>query len=369
MKHIWIDWHKDRVEDVFIEERFAGFKRFCDTNNIVYTFQLKGYDFFSLCNIGGFEFSDVVAIIERWNDYVGQVMDIMVPVPSGEILSLAGDAHLMYVENKSIKVDEQTRQLVVAAKDLIVQVFQDSTYLLFRNYCQKNNMTFMKDLLDFDYDVLLNINGFGKKKLRLVKDKWLWYLNSLKERRLEIDRRINTETSKEVVETITGWGKTVKPLSFHVERDLVWRAVSEIIGEEMMQLVFGEEHLKKERMRSTERIKEALSAFIGNQDVQLIDEYALAVLKETLKRISILHIGDDIPRLIKERGLAKFRIVDIVNMLQDFIANVEEINQVIDVLQDASKKVHPDNFPLGVTCLKTVGVSDDVFAKLKVYQF
>lgn len=434
MEDVWIDWYKDKLGDVFTEEQFAGFRCFCDVNNISYMFQLKGFDFFSLCNVGGFEFSDVVAIIERWNDYAGKEprwdekkqqtaliqlgseetklstmmiereldennidkqllreerlftqandlkkldveecpntphgsrVDIIIPEPRGEVLSLAGDALLMHVENKSIKVDEQTRKTVAVAKDLIVQVFQERTHFLFLDYCQKNNMIFMKDLLDFDYNVLLNINGFGKKKLRLVKDKWLWYLNLLKEHRHEINCQINTETSKEDVETITDWRKTVKSLSFNVERDLVWQAVSETIGEEMMQFIFVKGNLKRERMRLTERIEEAAFTFMENQGVHLVDEYASLVLKETLKRISILHIGDDIPRLIKERGLAKSGIVDIVSMLQDFVANVEEINQVTEVLQDASKKVHPDNFPLGVTCLKTLEVSDEIILWLK----
>lgn len=431
MKQVGIDWNKDRIENVFAEEQFAGFRRFCHVNNVVYMFQLKGFDFFSLCDVSGFEFSDVVSIIERWNNYAErelvwdekdehaallqlaseetrlptkiekehaeynfnkqpaqdeslfkQADDLMelemdelqnIPQDSSletiileageEVLPFAREEALrVQVEDRSIAIDEQTRKLAGAAKDFITQVFGERPYLLFRNFCQQNNMVFMKDLLDFDFNLLLRVHGFGKKKLRLVKNKWFWYLNFLKEHN---DFERNTVECAEDIRAITDWRETVKSLSCYVDRDLVWQVVAETVGEEMMQFIYTKGYLFRERMRVIKCIAETTSVYGGNQGGHLVDEYAWSVMKETLKRISLLHIGDDIPRLITERGRDKSRIVDIINMLRDFSDNVEATNEVIVLLQAASKKVHPDNLPLNVTCLKTMGVSDETIEWLK----
>ncbi|MCO7121665.1 hypothetical protein NIA71_06840 [Ihubacter massiliensis] len=55
---------------------------------------------------------------------------------------------------------------------LIDDAFADTAFGLFRTYCKNNGYKTLEDLHDFNFDRLINADGFGKTRIEKIKDKY-----------------------------------------------------------------------------------------------------------------------------------------------------------------------------------------------------
>lgn len=78
---------------------------------------------------------------------------------------------------------------------LIKSYFYENTYNLFVKYCENQGFKYMNDILNFNFDILLQERGFGVGKIKKLKEKYELYIS---ENNIYIDKS-NVETSPDYI--------------------------------------------------------------------------------------------------------------------------------------------------------------------------
>lgn len=76
-------------------------------------------------------------------------------------------------DEKEIKKEDKENTTTTYEKSnniKIKDVYKDSKFSIFLNYCNENNMIYMSELENFDFFTLLNVKGLGMSKLNNIKE-------------------------------------------------------------------------------------------------------------------------------------------------------------------------------------------------------
>lgn len=135
------------ISEVFSDEIFNNFNKYCFQNNINMMGDLNEFNFNSLYEVRYF-------VKERVPQIFNKYMSIMygykpTSVAEGEI------SHL-------------------ASKDILIEsVFHENRYNIFRDYCSMHEITTIADMEHFNFDDLLNENGIGVGKIAQIRNKYI----------------------------------------------------------------------------------------------------------------------------------------------------------------------------------------------------
>lgn len=146
--------NKVKVENIFIDNEFNIFLRYCKENNIVYIDDLDGFDFDELYKVKGLGKLKISKIISIYNKLKNE--DLF---------------------NK-INKDSPTK---------IEDVFNEKSFI---TYCKDNNMIYIDDLNGFDVTKLYEIKGLGELNINKIISicKGLPNVNLLEEEKISINK-------------------------------------------------------------------------------------------------------------------------------------------------------------------------------------
>ena len=106
----------------------------------------------------------------------------------GAVMNFVQDNDLRSLKNMGQKTFEEIMALLETsnfqgstsvATDSISLLFSGNTYHMFVEFCEKNCLSTLSDLEDFDFSLLLNEPGFGVGKLNLIKEKYYSLLQEI----------------------------------------------------------------------------------------------------------------------------------------------------------------------------------------------
>ena len=132
------------INDVFKESVFQSFREYCNKNNLHYLDDLEGYNFNNLMHD---------------KCYIGV-----------KKLKKIKEKYYYFIEN--FKNNSKRTNLSVR-DEKIEEIFNGNMFGIFRNYCKKKNLIYMKNLSGFNFHKLLNIKGFGTRRVELIIEKWM----------------------------------------------------------------------------------------------------------------------------------------------------------------------------------------------------
>jgi len=136
--------NKHLINDVFNESVFQSFREYCNKNNLHYLDDLEGYNFNNLMHD---------------KCYIGV-----------KKLKKIKEKYYYFIEN--FKNNSKRTNLSVR-DEKIEEIFNGNMFGIFRNYCKKKNLIYMKKLSGFNFRKLLNIKGFGTRRVELIIEKWM----------------------------------------------------------------------------------------------------------------------------------------------------------------------------------------------------
>lgn len=99
----------------------------------------------------------------------------------GAVMNFVQDNDLRSLKNMGQKTFEEIMDLLQSSNfqvtasetsDSIASLFAGNTYHLFVEFCERNCLSTLSDLEDFDFSLLLNEPGFGVGKLNAIKEKY-----------------------------------------------------------------------------------------------------------------------------------------------------------------------------------------------------
>ncbi|NBG87687.1 sigma factor-like helix-turn-helix DNA-binding protein [Isachenkonia alkalipeptolytica] len=135
------------IEDVFEENGFTAFRKYCSAQGLVYIKDLEHIDLDGLQAVKGFGLTKVQKIKERYQQH------LISPKAEEEIPRI------------SLPKDKESLDL------LIEDYFTGNPLRIFREFCINKGYQTIQDLEGLPYEELYNINGFGKRKIKDVIDK------------------------------------------------------------------------------------------------------------------------------------------------------------------------------------------------------
>lgn len=136
--------YKDTIDRVYNENVFSLFRKYCASNGIRYMADLKDFDFNRLYSVTGLGKAKISKIIQRWQDYVF----------------------------------DKRQHTHVKHPVTIVTFFSEGKFNLFRKYCQKKGLVYVKELEGFNFDNLYQVNGIGEGKINEIKQRWEIFLSN-----------------------------------------------------------------------------------------------------------------------------------------------------------------------------------------------
>lgn len=98
-------------------------------------------------------------------------------------------------------MDEETKLLKIE------EVFADNAFNLFRQYCERNGLFTIGELIGFPYNNLMNERGFGKGKMIKIVEKWASLLDGTSTVQSNADQsEVSAESCIEIHESNLGFG-------------------------------------------------------------------------------------------------------------------------------------------------------------------
>ena len=98
-------------------------------------------------------------------------------------------------------MDEETKLLKIE------EVFADNAFNLFRQYCERNGIFTIGELIGFPYNNLMNERGFGKGKMVKIVEKWASLLDGISTVQSNADQsELSAEPCIEIHESNLGFG-------------------------------------------------------------------------------------------------------------------------------------------------------------------
>lgn len=98
-------------------------------------------------------------------------------------------------------MDEETKLLKIE------EVFADNAFNLFRQYCERNGIFTIGELIGFPYNNLMNERGFGKGKMIKIVEKWASLLDGTSTVQSNADQsEVSAESCIEIHESNLGFG-------------------------------------------------------------------------------------------------------------------------------------------------------------------
>lgn len=146
--------NKIKLENIFVDNEFNIFLRYCKDNNIVYIEDLNEFDFDELYKVRGLGKSKVSKIISIYNKLKDE-----------DLLNKINEDSLIKIED----------------------VFNEKKFV---TYCKDNNMIYIEDLNGFDTTKLYEIKGLGKLKMNKIISicKGLPNVNLIEEEKISINK-------------------------------------------------------------------------------------------------------------------------------------------------------------------------------------
>lgn len=139
--------NKYLINDIFNESIYNSFCEYCKKNKLRFIDDLENFNFNNLiyekCYIG---VKKLKIIKERYSDIIKNIENSFI--------------------NTNVSIED----------DKIEKVFYENKFNLFRCYCKKNNLIYMKNLNGFNFRELLSIKSFGAGKVELIIEKWMEFI-------------------------------------------------------------------------------------------------------------------------------------------------------------------------------------------------
>ncbi|MBE7030580.1 MAG: hypothetical protein E7409_04025 [Ruminococcaceae bacterium] len=139
----------EKISEVYRENMFHLFVKYCADEGLEFMDELKDFDFFALKQVRGLGDGKIKKIIERYHEFPKRKENEYAP---------------MYPE-----VDEKEAEMTVA------EVFGGRHFNLFKRYCDSHGLLYMRDLAAFDLSDLRREKNFGEVYIRRILQYWNEY--------------------------------------------------------------------------------------------------------------------------------------------------------------------------------------------------
>lgn len=181
-----------RIDDISVEYILAkGFNEkykqlnFSEINcgNIIKRFKISNDKFFDYVPIMGFKHLNKNINIE----YIKSIFEAQ------EFMIFSNELkENIIVREKDIENTKKVR---------IVEYFHETTYGLFRNYCDENGIKFIDELNEFNFDILIDYKGFGENRISKIKEKYnlLFKKHEIESKKQQIEVVEETEYLADII--------------------------------------------------------------------------------------------------------------------------------------------------------------------------
>lgn len=146
-----------RIAELFDENTFHLFVRYCDEHQLKTLDDLRGFDFENLRTVKGIGSGKIRRIAERYEQCMQQLPSVNQPLTLP-----VGDAEASYA---------------------IADVFGGRHFCLFKRYCDEQGFVFMRDLDGFDLNSLKHVKNFGVVYIHKIVQFWDEYRSGHRNRR------------------------------------------------------------------------------------------------------------------------------------------------------------------------------------------
>ena len=146
-----------RIAELFDENMFNLFVRYCDQHQLYTLDDLRGFDFEVLRNVKGIGNGKIRRIVERYEQCVRQTAGKAAPL--------------------TLRVSGAEGGYAIA------DVFGGRHFCLFKRYCDEQGFVLMRDLAEFDLNSLKHVKNFGTVYIQKIVGFWEEYRQGPRYRR------------------------------------------------------------------------------------------------------------------------------------------------------------------------------------------
>lgn len=152
------------IKNVFFQNKFNLFVRYCTANGIQYVDELDDFDFSKLNNVRGMGEKKIEEITKHYIKICDKE-----PLVSHRLFE-SNKEKIIETENKPDEDNLNSQELNInisnfEKKILIKDVFFQNRFKMFVRYCDANKIQYFDELDNFDFSELNNVRGFGEKKI------------------------------------------------------------------------------------------------------------------------------------------------------------------------------------------------------------
>lgn len=297
-----------RIAELFDENTFNLFVRYCEEHHWETLDDLRGFDFESLRAVKGIGSGKIRRIVERYEQCVRQV-----PNGSAPLTLLIGEAEAGYA---------------------IADVFGGRHFCLFKRYCDEQGFVFMRDLAGFDLNTLKHVKNFGVVYIHKIVQFWDEYRSGPRyRRRSNVPVDIEEDNRYLDIECLKAGGLSTKLI----------RTLKDAGALRLGDITDLTGFMKKTGVQlnaaNCKRVVEALSTFRKRPEV-IVDEIAASI---RANRFYPLYqqkaVGKTLTAIGSEVGVSKERVRQMLKEVEKDLKNLISIIVTFTINFTADKRM------------------------------
>ncbi len=259
-----------------------------------------------------------------------------------------------YGNSKNIYFNKEKVEVIKNQKK-IRDYLPELSFTLFLNYCEKNNITYLDELKNFDFSILKNIKGFGDKRIETLKV----YIEHIEYNETEYLENIPQEEKVFLLEEINDYFKDIKlnvalnplnALDKTILKVCEEKKLKDLIDLKTIKICelndldgFGKKKMT-DLLKRMERFSYNIDKFAKNEFMEIKSQIKYIFHREKIinKRLTLEAIGE-INKITRERvrqeiEKSKINVNFFLNLIEKFIVKNNKTNLILNL--DFLKKIN-----------------------------